>query len=201
MTNSHIIFSKKLALWLSSSSKKTVGSMLDVFDEKSCAFVFLVLMIFPAAPIPTAGLVHVFEAIVILLALQLVIGRRELWLPKRLMAIELDRTTRKKVLPFLLKRVQFFERFSHPRAAHVLQKTWFRMQLGVIVIVFSLAAFFAPPFTNLDTLPSLGVVLIALGIILDDLVVIIAGYIVGAIGVSLAVVLGYSLVAAISSLF
>jgi hypothetical protein len=35
---------------------------------------------------------------------------------------------------------------------------------GVLVIASSLAAFLAPPFTGLDTLPSLGVVLLSLGV-------------------------------------
>lgn len=195
------LFSKTLNTWLSSADKKTIGSMLDIFDEKSFAFIFLVLMIFPAAPIPTGGLVHVFEAIVILLALQLIIGRRELWLPSKLKRVELDPVTRKKVLPFLQKRVRFFERFAKPRLAGTISKKLFRVQLGLVVSIFTLGAFFAPPFTGLDTLPSLGVVLIAIGVILDDIVPIVAGYIVGIVGLTIAFILGAGIVAGIQALF
>ncbi len=194
-------FSKTLAVWLSSDDKKTVGSMLDVFDEKSFAFIFLVLMIFPAAPLPTGGLVHVFEIIVILLSLQLVIGRRELWLPKKLKKIELDSVTRKKVLPFLERRVKFFERFTKPRLAGTISKKWFRIQLGIFITLFTLGAFLAPPFTGLDTLPSLGVVLIAIGVILDDIIPIIAGYIVGFAGLAVAFILGAGIITGIQALF
>lgn len=194
-------FSKTLATWLSSSDKKTVGSMLDVFDEKSFAFIFLILMIFPAAPLPTGGVVHLFEAIVILLSLQLVIGRRELWLPKKLKQVELDPVTRKKVLPFLERRVKFFERFTKPRLAGTIGKKWFRIQLGIFITLFTLGAFFAPPFTGLDTLPSLGVVLIAIGVILDDIIPIIAGYIVGFAGLAVALLLGAGIIAGIQALF
>ena len=196
-----IIFSQTLNNWLSSKQKKTVGSMLNVFDEKSFAFIFLVLMIFPAAPIPTGGLVHLFEIIVILLALQLVIGCRELWLPSKLKKIELDAITRKKVLPFLERRVKFFERFARPRLSHIIAQKWFRIQLGLIVTLFTLGAFFAPPFTGLDTLPSLGVVLIAIGVILDDIVPIIIGYIIGAVGLTVAFILGAGIIAGIQALF
>lgn len=195
-----ITFSQTLSQWLSSKDKKTVGSMLDVFDEKSFAFIFLVLMIFPAAPIPTGGLVHLFEIVVLLLALQLIIGRRELWLPKRLKRVELDRVTREKVLPFLERRVKFFEKFTKPRLANTITNRWFRMQLGFIVAIFTLGAFLAPPFTGLDTLPSMGVVLIAIGVILDDIVPIVAGYIVGILGLVVTLTLSAGIITAIQSL-
>ncbi len=195
------LFSHTLSDWLSSGDKKTVGSMLDIFDEKSFAFIFLVLMIFPAAPLPTGGLVHLFEIVVVLLSLQLVVGRRELWLPAKLKKIELDSVTRKKVLPFLERRVKFFERFAKQRLMGTISKRWFRIQLGLIVTIFTLGAFFAPPFTGLDTLPSLGVVLIAIGVILDDIIPIVVGYIVGAAGLAVAFILGAGIITGIQALF
>ncbi|MEK7621225.1 MAG: exopolysaccharide biosynthesis protein [Patescibacteria group bacterium] len=194
-------FSNTLGNWLASKQKKTIGSMLDIFDEKSFAFIFLVLMIFPATPIPTGGIVHVFEVIVMLVALQLLIGRQDLWLPRRLQRIELSRSTREKVLPFLLRRVQFFERFARPRLSKTMRQKWFRMQLGLTVTLLAAGAFFAPPFTGLDTLPSMGVVLIAIGIILDDVLLVGAGYIVGYAGIALAIFLGAGIITAIGTLF
>ncbi|MBI3494962.1 exopolysaccharide biosynthesis protein [Candidatus Saccharibacteria bacterium] len=194
-------FSQALSQWLLAKDKKTVGSMLDIFDEKSFAFIFLVLMIFPAAPLPTGGLVHLFEIVVLLLALQLIIGRRELWLPKRLKKVELDSVTREKVLPFLERCVKFFEKFTKPRLASTITKRWFRMQLGLAVAIFTLGAFLAPPFTGLDTLPSMGVVLIAIGVILDDVVPIVAGYIVGIFGLAVTFTLGAGIITAIQALF
>jgi hypothetical protein len=51
-------------------------------------------------------------------------------------------------------------------------------------------AFFATPFTGLDTLPSLGVVLLSLGVLLEDFVLVVRALVVGVAGVLLAVVLG-----------
>ena len=195
-----VSFSQTLNIWLSSKQKKTVGSMLNVFDEKSFAFIFLVLMIFPATPLPTGGLVHLFEIIVALLALQLIIGRKELWLPNKVKKLDLDPITRKKVLPFLERRVKFFERFSKPRLRRTISKRWFRTQLGLVVMLFTLGAFFAPPFTGLDSLPSLEVVLIAIGVILDDMIPIIAGCIVGTIGLAITFILGAGVITAIQAL-
>jgi hypothetical protein len=41
------------------------------------------------------------------------------------------------------------------------------------VIAVSLCASLAPPFTGLDTLPSLGVVLVSLGVVLEDFAVVV----------------------------
>jgi hypothetical protein len=37
----------------------------------------------PALPLPTGGATHVFEIIAVLLALELIVGREEIWLPRR----------------------------------------------------------------------------------------------------------------------
>lgn len=196
MMRTNHTFSQTLSEWLSDSRKKTIGSMLSVFDEKSFAFIFLVLMIFPATPLPTGGITHVFEIIVILLASQILVGRKYLWLPKKLQCLELSKNTQRQILPFLLRRIQFIERFARPRYTHILQQKWFRLQLGAVVALLALAAFLAPPFTGLDTLPSLGVVVIATGIILDDLFVVLAGYVVGILGILLEILLGAGIVTA-----
>jgi hypothetical protein len=51
-------------------------------------------------------------------------------------------------------------------------------------------ALFAPPFSGLDTLPSLGVVVMCLGIIFSDAVIVALGLLVGAVGIALVIVLG-----------
>jgi hypothetical protein len=57
-------------------------------------------------------------------------------------------------------------------------------------LVFTAAAFIAPPFSGLDTLPSLGVVLTALGVIFEDILIVIIGFLVGLTGIGLVIFLG-----------
>jgi hypothetical protein len=51
-----------------------LGGLIDVFEKKSFALVFILLLCVPAL-LPTGGATHVFEIIAILVALQLVAGR------------------------------------------------------------------------------------------------------------------------------
>ena len=68
-------FSDQLEQWLGSDDPKTLGTMGDVFAEKSFAVTIMLLMFVPALPLPTGGITHVFEVIVVVLAAQMVIGR------------------------------------------------------------------------------------------------------------------------------
>jgi hypothetical protein len=62
------------------------------------------------------------------------------------------------------------------------------------VIGGTAGAFFAPPFTGLDTLPALGVVLLSLGVLLEDVIVVAVGLIVGVGGVLLEIIVGSAVV-------
>lgn len=72
---------------------------------------------------------------------------------------------------------------------------------GLLVLGGTAGAFFAPPFTGLDTLPSLGVVLLALGYLLGDALIAIVGVVVGSGGVVLEIVLGAAAIHGLQKIF
>ena len=84
-------------------------------------------------------------------------------------------------------------RFARPRLGTVLDLRTVRRLFGVIVFGLSLAAFIAPPFSGLDTLPALGVVVLSVGVLLHDTVLALAGLVIGALGVGLIVGLGHAI--------
>ena len=83
-------------------------------------------------------------------------------------ASELGPRPRQKANPFVARRVRWFERFARTRLPGVLEQRLVLSIIGAIVLLFTIGAFVAPPFSGLDTLPSLGVVVIALSLILED---------------------------------
>ena len=183
-------FSDDLEAWLKAPGDKTLGDLTEVFEEKSFAIALMLLMFTSALPVPTGGITHVFELIAMLLALEMIFGRRTIWLPDRFRHRKLGPTTTEKAVPFIARRVRWFERFARARLASVLQSRAAISALGVVVLLFTIGAFVAPPFTGLDTLPSLGVVVIALSLILEDVLVTIIGIVIGAAGIALEFVLG-----------
>ena len=69
-----------------------------------------------------------------------------------------------------------------------------RRLLGVVLIAFAVGAALAPPFSGLDTLPALGVVVVCLSMILEDAAILIIGVVVGLVGIVVEVALGAAVV-------
>jgi len=171
----------------------TIGSLTDVLDERSFAVVLMVLMLPSALPIPTGGVTHVLEVFAALVALQMVVGRHELWLPRRLARKELGATFTDKAAPKLLRFIRWFERHARPRLAGLLDRRLVVSVLGAVLLVFVIGAFVAPPFSGLDTLPSLGVVVVCLGIVFADGLIVAGGLVIGVVGLVLDVLLAAAL--------
>jgi hypothetical protein len=182
-------FSDELEAWLQSDGPKTIGALDDAFAEKSFAVAIVLLMFLPALPIPTGGITHVFEVITFLLAIGMVIGRPKIWLPQRFRNRDLGALATKG-LPFIVRRVRWFEKFSEPRLAFLFGHRWFLSIAGLLVMAFTTGSAIAPPFSGLDTLPALGVVVIGLSIILEDIVVFAIGIAIGVGGIALIITLG-----------
>ncbi|MGI8803556.1 MAG: exopolysaccharide biosynthesis protein [Solirubrobacteraceae bacterium] len=193
--------SDELERWLEGDGEKTLGSLIELFGKKSFAVLFVLLLGVPALPLPTGGATHVFEIIAVLLALELIAGREEIWLPRRWRSRELAGARQRRFITALMKLIRRLERISRPRLTFLFAQRLSNIVFGLLVIGGCLGAFFAPPFTGLDTLPSLGVVVISLGVLLEDFVVVVVGVVVGVAGVALEVALGSALVNGIGKLF
>ena len=192
--------SDQLDRWIAGDQPKTLGGLIDVFGEGSFAIIFVLLMAVPALPLPTGGVTHVFEVITMLLALELIVGRRKVWLPERWRGLELAGTGRERFIATLLKRIRGLERFSRPRGRRLFGHRLSGSAFGLVVLGLSLAAFLAPPFSGLDTLPSVGVVVLALGYLLTDIALTAVGLVIGAAGIVTVVFLGSVAVNAVKSL-
>ena len=107
----------------------------------------------------------------------------------------LPKTLTESLLPFVAARIRWLERWSRPRGAWLLEREWFIRVLGLFVIFFAAGAFLAPPFSGLDTLPAVGAVVFALGIVLSDLVFVGVGVAIGAVGVGLMITVGATVIA------
>jgi hypothetical protein len=193
--------SDELGRWVGGDGEKTLGSLIELFGEKSFAIVFVLLLGVPALPLPTGGATHVFEIIAVLLALELVAGRDGIWLPQRWRKLELAGGKQQRFISGLMKMIRRLERFSRPRLRFLFDHRLSNIVFGLLVIGGSVAAFFAPPFTGLDTLPSLGVVLLSLGVLLRDILVVVVALLVGVAGVVLEIALGSAAIKGIGKLF
>jgi hypothetical protein len=182
--------SDELQGWLTGTSERTLGSLIELFEERSFAVLFIFLLGVPALPLPTGGATHVFEIIAMLLAIETIAGRTSIWLPERWRRLELAGDRQQRFITALMRTIRRVERLSRPRLRFLFGHRASNIAFGLLVIAGSAGAFLAPPFTGLDTLPALGVVLFSLGVLLEDFLIVILGFVVMTIGIALEVVLG-----------
>jgi len=195
------IFSDTLSSWLKTSDNKTLSGLSQVFGEKAFAIIFLLMMALPALPIPTGGITHLTELITMLVSLQLIIGRRTVWLPDKWLHRDISKFLKGRGLKRLVAVIVWFEGFSKRRLGNLLTRRPVLSVLGLAVLIFTVAAFVAPPFSGLDTLPALGVVVISLALILEDVLVVLVGILVGLIGIILEIATGAALYNGIGHFF
>jgi len=104
------------------------------------------------------------------------------------------------VIERLVRLIAWLERRSRPRGRFMFGNRAGNALFGVLVFVGSAGAFLAPPFSGLDTVPALGVVVLSVGVLMTDAAIAAAGVVIGAVGVTLVVVLGRAALHGISDL-
>jgi hypothetical protein len=191
--------SDELERWLDATQDKTLGGLVEFSGIKSFALLFVLLLGVPALPLPTGGATHLFELIAMVVALQLIAGREHIWLPRGWRGLTLG-GRRERFLSSLMGLVHRLQRVSRPRLRFLFGHRVSGRLFGLLVVCGSLAAFLAPPFTGLDTLPALGVVLLSLAVLLEDALLVLVSLVTGVVGVVLEVVLGSAAIQGLGSL-
>lgn len=167
--------SEQLREWRDSDGEKTLGGLVDALGSGGFAIIFIILLGLPALPIPTGGITHVLEIVAMLVSLQLIFGRKTVWVPERWRGVEFEEGSKAKFIDGLVNTTTKLERFSKPRFRWLFGHWWSNSLYGAAVLVGALAAFLAPPFTGLDTVPALGVVILSVGVIMEDFAYVVAG--------------------------
>jgi hypothetical protein len=196
-----VALSTQLERWLAAERARTLGNLVHTFGDKSFAILLALLLAVPALPLPTGGVTHVFELTAVLIALELIAGRGEVWLPERWQARELAGPRQRRVIVGLMRLIRRLERISRPRLRFLFHHRLSGTLFGALAIIGIAGSFVAPPFSGLDTFPALGVVVLSLGVLLEDAVIVLAGILLEAIGIALELLLGAAALHVVSSVF
>jgi hypothetical protein len=180
---------------LAASSKAHVklADLLDVLDERAFGVLMLILSLPNAVGLGTIpGLSTVFGVPQIFVALQMIIGASQPWLPgfvlQRSIPMKDFRTMVEKAQPHLLR----LERLLRPRLIMMSANLVERL-LGLVLLLLSVMVALPIPFANQP--PAVAQGLIALGLIERDGVVILIGLGVAVIATTIAAVVGGGIIA------
>jgi hypothetical protein len=172
-----------------------LGEFLDTLSQRGYGFLFVVLALPAALPIPAGGYAIPFALLIVGLALQIMLGRSSPSIPQRVRGRRLSARMvlfiKKRGVP-LMRRV---ERFSKPRLESVSRKRPLVLIVGLAITVIALVMIV--PFPGTNTIPALGILIIGFGLANNDGLFIVTGSLVGllgaAVGLALYVIVGLAL--------
>jgi len=163
-----------------------LSDFLEIAKERIFGFLFVILALPSALPIPAPGYSIPFGVVMFLLASQMIIGAKKLWLPQRVRTYQLELKT---VQGFVKKGVPWLQRLetlSRPRLSYVCTSALGRIILGSAIALMSISMMIPIPGTN--TLPAIGIFIIGFGLQEDDGLISLGGLTVCVL--ALVVVLG-----------
>ena len=154
-----------------------VGELLDTLSQRGFGLLFVALALPSALPIPAGGYTIPFALLIILVALQMIIGRSSPILPHRVR----NRDIGSKLITFIQKRgipfLRQIERLSKPRLENLVERGFFRFLVGIVILLVALVMLIPIPGTN--TIFALAILLIGFGLMNKDGLFILGGGLLG----------------------
>ncbi|MGD1808188.1 exopolysaccharide biosynthesis protein [Dapis sp. BLCC M126] len=173
----------------------TLGDIIDLAGERIFGFLFVILSLPSALPVPAPGYSIPFGILLLLLAVQLIIGSKTPWLPKSWLnnsiSIEKVQGVLKKGIPWLQK----IELISRPRLSYICTSFVGRIIIGCAIALMAISMMIPIPGTN--TLPAIGIFVTGFGLLDDDGAISLGGLVLCVMGATLSgliVVFGYEVV-------
>lgn len=180
----------------------TLGELIAAFGSRSYGLLIVLFAIPNLLPVYIPGLSPIFGVPLAIIALQLALGQPMPWLPGFLTRRSLRREDLQKIAVAAQPWLRRVEYFLKPRPSALTRRVGERI-IGACAFFLALLVIVPLPFTNGP--PSLACAIMAIGLIEEDTLTIIAGMVVGVFGTVLALsVIGgvwWLAVAALQALF
>lgn len=165
-TPEHQSLSENLkAITAGGEEQVSLGQIVDAINDKQFGMLLIIFAIPSALPVPAAGYSTPFGIVILILGLQMLVGRRTPWFPQKLRD---KRFTREKLEGMFDKAGGFFQRIEmlvKPRMRWISSPGGYRL-MALLVIFMSLLMCLPIPTTN--TFPAMVIFLIGVGLTEDD---------------------------------
>lgn len=180
-----------------STPQVTLKEILTLAGERTFGFLFVVLALPSALPIPAPGYSTPFGIVMFLLALQLIAGRTRLWMPENWNHRQFDLIAVQKIVKAGTPWLRRLEAISRPRLTFVCTSLPGRTVIGVAIALMAISMMLPIPLTN--TLPAIGIFVTGFGLLDDDGAISLGGLVLclmGGILTTLILTFGYEAVRA-----
>jgi hypothetical protein len=140
----------------------TIRDIRDRMDERAFGLLILILTI-PCLVPALYGVPQVLGIPILLLAGQILVGRKEPWLPEGVLKRRVPKAWLDRMADFATKRMGWFERLSRPRLS------WLATGVGErLAALFMILATLTIVLPMTNTVPSVALALLSVGLIQRD---------------------------------
>lgn len=172
-----------------SGERVSVGDITLALHERGFGFLLLIFALPMALPLPVPPGINVLLASpLILLTAQQALGRHAVWMPEWIKRKSIARGKMERMIDGALPWTRRLEVLLKPRMGLITHGVFSNI-IGVLGLVMALTICVPVPLTN--TVPALGIALMAMGVIMRDGLAVLAGALIGAAWVFM---LGYVVV-------
>lgn len=160
-----------------------ISDLVESFRETGFSILLIIFAMPMALPLPALGIAQIFAFPLLFLSTQLTIGLRSPWVPKKIGIKTVKRSTLVNVEKMSMPYLKKVEHLIKPRVKFLSSRFGDRL-IGLACLICSISVAMPFPFSN--TVPSMGIVVMSIGLLERDGLVILAGMAIGTAGCALA---------------
>lgn len=166
-----------------------IADILSILSGKGRPFLLLLVSLFFCQPLQIPGLSTPFGLLIAFIGLRMLFGKG-IWLPKLLLIKKISTHTLQRVIEKTLSLTSKIKSWIHPRLNGVCHSMFMQKLHGVMFFILGviLALPLPIPFSNL--IAAWSIFLIAFGILEDDGVFVLIGYLLSVITMIFMIVIG-----------
>jgi hypothetical protein len=159
------------------SERVTIAEILDALDARAFGLATLIFAIPSVIPMPP-GVPTVVGIALLIVSIQMVMGRQELWLPKFLSKRGFSRKALVSGFEKIKPQLEFVEKFARPRLL-ILTGQAATIAIGVVIMVMAIVLILPlPPGGNFP--PALACAVLGMALVERDGVIVLIGLVVTA---------------------
>ncbi|NET08502.1 MAG: exopolysaccharide biosynthesis protein [Symploca sp. SIO2B6] len=162
-----------------------LADILKLAGDSIFGFLFVILSVPSALPVPAPGYSIPFAIVIFVLAVQLILGYKSPQLPQRMMNAEMKLTIVQGFLKKGIPLLQRIEALTRPRLTFICTSLPGRILIGCAITLMSISMMIPIPGTN--TLPAIGIFVTGFGLVEDDGAISLAGLVLCVLGATLSI--------------
>ena len=150
--------------------------LLEALHERGFGFLLFIFALPAALPLPGLGVNVIIALPLLFLTVQQALGRQSIWIPEKMKYKSISRERFEAMLDASLPYITKIEVLVRPRLGFITHGVFGNI-IGIAGLIMTLSICIPLPLTN--TVPAMGIALMALGVIMRDGLAVIAGMLIG----------------------